>query len=227
MTNRPESPTSVVLCDDHRILTQGLTAILDEEPDISVVAVAATVAELVDMVNRHRPEVVLVDYQLPDGDGVTATRTLKQTHPTLQVVMLTAYGDEKVLLAAIEAGCSGFVTKQSAAIAIAGAIRQAAAGDAVINTATLHQLLPYLKPTSRGLGTDLTARELEVLELLADGASGRVIAQRLYLSFNTVRNHAQSVLDKLGVHSRLEAVAVALQEGIIERSRSSTPTGRA
>jgi DNA-binding NarL/FixJ family response regulator len=227
MTAAPDTPTNVVLCDDHRILTQGLTAILDAEPDIHVVGVAATVAELVDAVNRHRPDVVMVDYQLPDGDGVTATRTLKQSHPKLEVVMLTAYGDEKILVAAVEAGCSGFVTKHNAATAVAAAIRQAAAGDAVISTAMLRQLLPQLKRTSRGLGTDLTARELEILELLADGASGRVIAERLYLSFNTVRNHAQSILDKLAVHSRLEAVAVAVQEGIIERSRQSAPTGRA
>lgn len=191
---------------------------LAAEPDISVTGVAGTVSELVDIVSKDPPTVVLIDYELPDGDGVTATRTLKENYPELQVVMLTSYGNQGVLVAAMEAGCSGYVTKHSGASAVAGAIRQAASGEIVITAAMLHQLLPRLSPTHRGLGADLTTRELEVLDLLADGASGRLIAERLYLSLNTVRNHVQNILSKLGVHSRLEAVAVAVQEGIIKRS---------
>ena len=223
MTTLGNPPTTVVLCDDHAVLTEGLSAILVAEPDIRVVGVAASVDELLRLVARDPPDVVLIDYFLPDGDGVSATRALKQRQPATQVIMLTSYGNDDILVAAIEAGCSGYVTKQSAARAVADAIRQAAAGEAVISASMLHLLLPRLQSTHRGLGADLTPRELQVLELLADGISGRLIAERLFLSFNTVRNHVQSVLDKLGVHSRLEAVAVAVQEGIIDRSRHQLP----
>jgi DNA-binding NarL/FixJ family response regulator len=220
----PAMPTTVVLCDDHVVMTQGLVAILASEPDLLVTGVAASVAEVVELVDRQPPDVVLIDYELPDGDGVAATRAIKEAHPEVQVVMLTSYGDDRVLVAAIEAGCSGYVTKHSPGQVVAAAIRQAAAGEAVISASMLHHLLPQLRTTDRGLGTTLTPREHQILEMLADGASGRAIAERLYLSFNTVRNHAQSILDKLGVHSRLEAVAVAVQEGIIERSRQSDPS---
>jgi DNA-binding NarL/FixJ family response regulator len=190
---------------------------LATEPDIIVAGTAGTVTELLEMVNRHQPDVVLIDYELPDGDGVTATRTLKSAHPDLQVVMLTSYSNQEVLIGAMEAGCSGYITKHSGAGTIAVAIRQAAAGEAIITSSLLSQLLPRLEPSRRGIGANLTARELEILELLADGTSGRAIAQRLYLSFNTVRNHVQNILDKLGAHSRLQAVAIAVKEGIIQR----------
>ena len=221
MTVSSPEPITVVLCDDHVVFTQGLKAVLDREDDIVVVGSVTTVAEVLDLVDRTPPQVVLVDYDLPDGDGVGATRSLKASHQDVQVVMLTSFATDEILMAAIDAGCSGFVTKHSAASAVTGAIRQAAVGDVVISAPTLRKLLPALKPTHRGLGADLTARELEILELLAEGASGRSIASRLYLSANTVRNHAQSILDKLGVHSRLEAVAVAVQEGIIARPKPS------
>lgn len=219
MTSTATSPIRVVLCDDHLVFTQALGSLLGREEDIQVTAAAGTVAELLVRVARETPDVVLIDYELPDGDGVSATRTLKSSFPDIQVVMVTSFATDEILIAAMEAGCSGYVTKHSPASSVANAIRQAAGGDVVISAPMLRKLLPTLKPTRRGLGSDLTAREREILELLADGASGRAIAAQLYLSANTVRNHAQSILDKLGAHSRLEAVAVAVQEGIIQRSR--------
>jgi DNA-binding NarL/FixJ family response regulator len=217
VTASTAAPISVVLCDDHVVLAQGLSAMLAAEADIAVVGIAGCVAEVVEMVHAHHPDVVLIDYELPDGDGVAATAALKQANPGLQVVMLTSYTDQEVLAAAIEGGCSGFLTKHSGAHSVAEAIRQAAAGEAVITTSMLHQLLPALRPTARGLGAGLTAREITILELLADGATGQAIAKDLFLSPNTVRNHVQSILNKLGVHSRLQAVAVAVQEGIVRR----------
>jgi DNA-binding NarL/FixJ family response regulator len=218
MTFSEVVPTRVVLCDDHLVLAQGLTAMLATELDIVVVGIAGSVAEVIEMVDSRRPDVVLIDYGLPDGDGVDATRMLKAAHPELQVVMLTSYTSQEILIGAMEAGCSGYITKHSGASMVAVAIRQAAAGEAIITTSLLYQLLPRLEPTYRGVGANLTARELEILELLADGTTGRAIAERLYLSFNTVRNHVQSILDKLGAHSQLQAVAIAVKEGIVHRS---------
>jgi len=132
-------------------------------------------------------------------------------------VMLTAYTNEAVLVAAIEAGCSGYITKHVGARIVAKGIRLAASGEALVTAAMLQQLLPRLSRTDRGTGSDLTPREREVLELLADGASTQAIAERLYMSSNTVRNHVQKILTKLGVHSRLEAVSTAVREGVIDR----------
>ncbi len=219
-------PTRVVLCDNHQLLTDGLSAMLSAERDIVVTGVARSVAEVVAMVNTHRPDVLLIAYELPDGDGAATTRVLKQAHPQLQVVMLTSYSQQDVLVHAIEAGCSGYLTKHCGAHTVATAIRQAAAGQLHFTNASLPRLLPQLGPVNRGVGARLTNRELEVLELLADGASGRAIAERLFLSSNTVRNHVQSILNKLGVHSRLEAVAIAGREGIIRRTGYRTDQGQ-
>lgn len=212
------APTiNVVICDDHRIVAEGLSALLAGQDGIEVVAVAESVAGVVDATRRHRPDVVLMDYGLPDGNGAEATVAVKEVRPETKVVMLTSFGDEETLVAAIEAGCSGFITKHKGTSEVATAVRLAAEGEAVVSPDMLVLLLPRLSRTRRGLGSDLTARELEVLQLLSEGASKDEIGNRLFVSPNTVRNHIQSILSKLGAHSRLEAVAVAVREGLIRR----------
>jgi DNA-binding NarL/FixJ family response regulator len=136
----------------------------------------------------------------------------------MKVVMLTSYTNEAVLVGAIEAGCSGYITKHEGSEVMANGVRLAASGEALVSTAMLSHLLPRLSRTHRNLGSDLTSRELEVLALLAEGTPTKKIAERLYLSPNTVRNHVQSALTKLGVHSRLEAVSAAVREGLIRRA---------
>lgn len=207
----------VLVCDDHEIVAEGLASLLSAQPGIEVVGVAGSVAAVVDATRRGSPDVVLMDFGLPDGDGAQATVAVKEVRPEAKVVMLTSFTDEATLVAAIEAGCSGFITKHKASSELTAAIRLAADGEAVISPDMLVLLLPRLARTSRGVGSDLTARELEVLQLLGDGASKDDIADRLFVSPNTVRNHIQSVLSKLGAHSRLEAVAVASREGLIRR----------
>ena len=210
-------PISVVICDDHAVLAQCLAASLSDEPDIDVVGVAESVAEVLAMAGETRPQVVLMDYELPDGDGIVATRALKAARPETKVVMLTSYTNEAVLVGAIEAGCSGYVTKHKGKDEVAAGVRLAAAGEALISPAMLARLLPRLAQTRPGPSSALTEREREVLELMAAGATRNVIAERLVLSPNTVRNHMQSILRKLGVHSGLEAVAKATRTGIVRR----------
>lgn len=209
----------VLVCDDHRILAEGLAALLDGTAGTRVVAVTGTVAEAVERAAALRPDVVLMDYELPDGTGVDATRAIKEAVPAANVVMLTSYADDAVLVGAIEAGCCGFLTKHKSAQDVVAAVRLAAAGEALISPDMLVRLLPRLRRSTREhqLGSDLTAREREVLGLLADGLSSEAIASRLYLSANTVRNHVQSLLTKLGAHSRLEAVSIAARAGLLER----------
>lgn len=210
-------PVRVVICDDHRLVAQGLAMLLGAHPDMDVVGIAATVAEVRRLCAARRPHVVLMDYALPDGDGVAATAAIKAAHPEVKVVMLTSFVDEEVLVAAIEAGCSGYVTKAKGAEELSAAVRLAAEGEALVSADMLARLLPRLRRSHRGVGSDLSTRERQVLDLLADGASKETIAARLVLSTNTVRNHIQNVLVKLGAHSRLEAVATAAREGLIRR----------
>ena len=211
---------TVVVCDDHKVLAEGMAAMLGAEEDIEIVGLAGTVAEVIELADKYSPDVILLDYELPDGDGVAATVALKRSHPEIQVVMLTSFTDEAVLVAALEAGCSGYLTKHAGSQAVVDGVRLAAAGEALISPAMLAQLLPRLTDTGGrvSVGFGLSARELEVLELFADGASTKTIADRLHLSANTVRNYSQAILTKLDVHSRLEAVAVAVRGGVIRRS---------
>lgn len=214
----PEGRIRVLICDDHRVVAEGLAMVLGAQPDMEVVGVAGGVAEVCEMEASLRPDVVLMDYALPDGDGVAATATIKAVRPDVRVVMLTSFVDVDVLVAAIEAGCSGFVTKHKAAEELTTAVRLAAEGEALVSPDMLARLLPRLRPSYHGVGADLTPREREVLDLLAQGESKEAIARRLFLSANTVRNHIQNILGKLGAHSRLEAVATARREGLIHPS---------
>ncbi len=206
----------VVIIDDHLAFAESLARLVADEADISVVGIAKTAAEALQLVDDSKPNVALVDYAMPDRDGVEVASAIKAAHADVMVVMLTGAADDTVLLAAIEAGCSGFLTKDRAAGEIVDAVRAAAAGEALISPAMLARLLPKLSPTRRAVGSDLTDREREILLLLAEGHANKVIASQLFLSVNTVRNYVQSVLTKLGAHSKLEAVSTAVREGIID-----------
>jgi DNA-binding NarL/FixJ family response regulator len=209
-------PISVLIVDDHRMFAESLARLLADEPGIDVVGTAATGAGGIEMANRLLPQVVLVDYQMPDLDGVATAAEIKRRHPDQMVIMLTASNDDRVLLAAIDAACSGFLTKDRAAVEVADAVRSAAAGEAVISPALLARLLPKLNRTQPAIGSDLTEREREILELVARGLTNKAIAAELHLSVNTIRNYVQYILNKLAAHSKLEAVATAVREGIID-----------
>ena len=214
-------PIDVLIVDDHRMFAESLARLLADEDDIAVVGVAAGGREGIDLAIRHHPRVVLVDYEMPGCDGVQVAKEIKQHDPAIMVVILTAFTEDRVLLAAIEAGCSGFLTKERAAEDVAMAVRSAAAGEAVISPAMLARLLPRLNGANRSLGDDLTDRERELLRHLARGATNKAIAIELHLSVNTVRNYVQSVLTKLGAHSKLEAVSTAVREGIVDYPTAS------
>lgn len=156
-----------------------------------------------------------MDYRLPDRDGVRTTHLIKEDRPETKVGMITSVDDEAVLVQALDAGCSGFVPKNRPMNELVDAVRAAHAGEALVSPDMLARLLPRLRRSYRGLGAELTAREVEVLHLLAEGLTNQAIAQRLTISLNTVRNHVQSILTKLRAHSKLEAVATAVREGII------------
>ncbi len=221
MAESEDTTIGVLIVDDHRMFSESLARLLDDEDGIDVLGVAATGADAVEMVNRLHPKVVLMDYQLPDQDGVAVTAAIRRENPTVMVVMLTGSTEDRVLLAAIDAGCSGFLTKDRAAGEVVHAVRAAAVGEALISPALLARLLPKLNRTRRSLGEDLSDREREILGFLARGMTNKLIAAELFLSVNTIRNHVQSVLAKLGAHSKLEAVSTAVREGIIDYPTAS------
>lgn len=201
----------VLVVDDHEMVAEGLVGALKAEPDVEVVGTAGTVQEATQMAARLAPDVVVMDYRLPDGDGVSATAAICRESPGSSVVMVTASTHDAVVAAAIDAGCVAFVTKDRAASDVVAAVRAATRGEVAFPARGLAHLK---KASGRHVGT-LTPRELEVLQFLADGASTNHIAARLFLSPSTVRNHVQSVLTKLNVHSKLEAVTTAVREGLV------------
>jgi DNA-binding NarL/FixJ family response regulator len=205
----------VLIVDDHEVLASSLAMVLDGERDITAVGTAHTLDQALEMVRTVRPDVVLLDHRLPDGDGVSAIPALRALRPEMGVVVLTASAADHVLMAAIEAGASGFLSKTRSIDEVAAAVRAAAAGESVISPELLARLLPRFQRNGANGGADLTEREREVLSLVAEGLSNGAIAERLVVSVHTVRNHIASLSAKLGAHSKLEALSIALRQGLL------------
>lgn len=204
----------MLIIDDHRVLAELLTAALSAADDVHVVGSVGTADEGVRSAASLRPDVVILDYDLPDTDGVSAIASIKGAYPDARVLMLTSYTDTSLLAEAMDAGCSGFITKRSGASEIHAAVLAVASDETPVSPDMVRSLVARDESDS---GPDLTDRELEVLRLAARGLSNKDIAAELYLSVNTVRNHMQHVLHKLGAHSKLEATAIATRIGILRR----------
>jgi DNA-binding NarL/FixJ family response regulator len=221
-----DEPIRVVIVDDQQMFAESLVRILGDEPDIDVVGTAQSAAAGVELAREHRPAVVVIDYGLPDADGVQAVTMIRAAlgadadpEDAVQFVMLTGTAEGALLAMAIEAGCAGFITKDNASQELVHAVRAAGHGESVISPAMLAKLLPRLREEPAHTGRDprdLTAREREVLALLADGLSTEAIERELFVSRHTVRNHVQRVMAKLGAHSRLEAVTIGVRRGLID-----------
>lgn len=217
MTTQPQTEASVrvAIVDDHAVLASSLGMVLDAEPDLESVGTAASLEKARALLATASPDVVLIDHRLPDGDGVAAIVELRHVAPDARFVVLTASTADAVLVAAIEAGASGFVSKTRDLGDVTSAVRAAAAGESVISPEMLARLLPRLRATEPQPHDSLTDREREVLTLLAEGLSNAAIADRLVVSVHTVRNHVANLSAKLGAHSKLEALAIAVREGLL------------
>jgi DNA-binding NarL/FixJ family response regulator len=179
------------------------------------VGIAGTLERARALVATAAPDVILLDHRLPDGDGASAIGQLRALRPSVRVVMLTASAADHVLVTAIEAGASGFVSKTRSLAELTSAVRAAASGEAVISPELLVRLLPRLHRSGRIGHSDLTEREREVLGLLAEGLSNAAIAGQLTVSVHTVRNHVANLSAKLGAHSKLEALSIAVRDGLL------------
>jgi DNA-binding NarL/FixJ family response regulator len=217
------APVRVLLVDDHRLVTDMLSDALGEAEDVEVIGVGANGAEGVDLARRHRPDVVLMDVEMDEMNGIAATREIVQTLPGVKVVMLTANADQATILDAMESGAVGYLTKDKALIDdVVDAVRRAHAGEIMLPTALIGRLITSLATRRReqverqDLMERLTAREREILHLIAEGADNKTIADRLVVSPHTVRTHVQNLLAKLGAHSKLEALTIAARRGLVE-----------
>lgn len=210
----PTDVLRVVIVEDHLMVAEGLALGLGALPDVEVVGIASTLAEARDAVARSRPDVLLVDFRLPDGDGVSLVGEL-QGEGDPAVVMVTSFAEPSVARAALEAGCRGFVLKHAGFEDVVRALDAIRHGSIHVSGSLLGDLLPGRRSAP---APDLTARETQMLELLAVGASTADIAEHLFLSVNTVRNHVQNMLTKLGAQSRLEAVAIGSRLGLVRRT---------
>lgn len=209
MISTPE-PIRVVLADDHAVVRAGLTAILEAEPDIQVVADVADGEQAVRAFAEHRPDVLVMDLRMPVLDGLGALVQLRRTHPTARVILLTTYDDEEDIYRGLEAGASGYLLKDAAVSELVNGIRKVHAGRKAIAPAAAERL------AGRVAVQELSDREREVLEHLAEGKSNKQIARALGISDGTVKVHVANILHKLNAQGRSEAVAVAARRGLVK-----------
>ena len=207
-------PIRVAIVDDHAMVAESLKRLLEAEHDMQVVALAVNVAGAIEVARMSQPDVMVMDYGLPDGDGVSATTVIRGEWPGMKVLLLTGSSSSDVVAAALDAGCVGYVEKTNAAASLTAAVRSVHAGEAVLPQAKLGSLLAR---GDAGPEEILTKRERQILKRLESGSSNKAIATELTVSLNTVRTHVQSILKKLGAHSKLEAVSIARRQGVLRR----------
>ncbi|ORI25482.1 response regulator transcription factor [Rhodococcus sp. 1168] len=200
----------MVIIDDHRVFTELFAEALQGAGWL-VPATAFNLADGMAAVERFHPDLVVLDRNLPDGDGLTVLEHIRQVTPETRVLMLTASTDRDVLREALAAGCHGYVTKSRGISEVLAAVDAMNRGNTPIST----DLGPSVGPGAYEPAPSFTARETDVLELVCAGMTNREVAERLYLSVNTVRNHVAHILDKLGARSKLEAMAIVGRSGLV------------
>lgn len=204
----------VLIVDDHRVLAELLAEALSKDDEIDVLGTVGTSVEAVALATSTSPDVVVLDYDLPDAEGVGTLAALNKAVPAARILMLTSYSSPVVLNEVMDAGADGFITKRNGSAEILAAVKAVASDHTPVSADMIRSVVGSgaWRP-----GTDLTARELQILKIASLGRSNKAIAQELHLSVNTVRNHMQHVLMKLGAHSKLEATAIAARLGILRR----------
>jgi len=218
---RAHSGIRVLVVDDQELFRRGLTMLLNVETDIEVVGEAADGASAVRLATDMAPDVVLMDVRMPRQTGIEACTAIKDAAPNARIIMLTVSDEEADLYEAVKNGASGYLLKDSSIEEVAQAVRVVADGQSLISPSMAIKLLDEFKQMSR---TDrssvptprLTDRELEVLRLVATGLNNREIAKQLFISENTVKNHVRNILEKLQLHSRMEAVMYAVREKLLD-----------
>lgn len=221
-----ENKTHIVLIDDHAVLRAGLKMLLDAEPDMVVVGEAETTAQALPLLQQLKPEIVLLDISMPDRSGLDALKSMKAAVPECMFIILTMHNDEGYLRMALSSGASGYVLKQAANKELLAAIRVVSQGGTYLHPS--HKSILFTgEPAERPVQSDtqanetdaynrLSAREKEILQLIASGYTNRQAAEQLYLSEKTIETYKSRLMMKLGLHNRIELVRFALRVGIIK-----------
>lgn len=210
----------VLIVDDHILFREGLAGLLRSQPDIDVVGECGTITEALDQAVQLKPEVILMDFSLPDGTGPEATRAILAQRPETKIIFLTVHDSDEHMIAAIRAGAKGYLLKNLSVSKLLASLRALERGEAAISRTMMARVLeefalstpPPNPETSPLIG--LTSREIEVLQELADGITNQEIASRLFISENTVKNHIHNILEKLSLSNRREAIDFARKNGL-------------
>jgi two-component system response regulator DevR len=209
-------PTRILIVEDHLLVGESLQLLLDREADLEVLAVATTGAEARRLAEELAPDLLLVDFRLPDATGADVARALRQRQPRLKIVFLSMVVSQVLLLDAVRAGAQGYLLKSQPASELVDSLRRAAAGEMLIPAHVLAELVTGQDDRAQLLGR-LTPRERELLNLVAQGLDNREIGRRLGIRYVTVRGHLRNLLGKLDAHSKLEAVVRASELGLIDQ----------
>lgn len=210
---------SVLLVDDHQMVRQGVRAFLETQPDLCVAGEAANGAEAIALCDQFQPQVVLMDLVMPQMNGVEATRCIKATHPSTQVIILTSFLEDEHLVPAMRSGALSYLLKDVGAPELADAVRKAARGEAVLHPQVTKLVLQTLRgetPNGPNPLQELSEREKEVLHLIANGLTNAEIAEQLFISEKTVKSHVSSVLAKLELADRTQAAVFAWRCGFMQ-----------
>lgn len=210
------SQVRLLLADDHRMFRQGLRELIERKTPFEVIGEARTGLEVLEQVDRLRPDILLLDIQMPDLDGIAVARQLATSHPHIKIVMLTMYREDQHLLDAIKAGVKGYLLKDADAEELLTVIGQVAQGESALDPALTARIFEAVRrPVERDLVGALSERELDILRLVAAGHDNRTIASQLHLSEKTVGNRLSEIFQKLHVTNRTQAALVAVQRGLV------------
>ena len=210
----------VLVCDDQAVVCEGLELILNADPEITVVGLAYDGSEALEMIPETKPDLVLMDLKMPVMNGIHATREIKKRYPGIKVLVLTTFGEDEWVFDAVRSGADGYLLKGTPREKLVAAVKGTAAGEAHIDPEVGGKLLAQVAQSEgekdSSLAADLSERELEVLQLLAQGLTNAEIAERLYLTRGTVRNYVSSILSKLDVDDRTQAAILAIRHGLVK-----------
>jgi len=208
----------VFLADDHKILREGLRSLIDGLPDMEVIGEAGTGREAVQLATKERPDLVVMDINMPDLNGIEATRQLRTSLPEIKVIGLSMYSDKRFVAGMLSAGASGYLLKSAAFEELATAVQTIMAGDIYLSPkvtgVVVDDYVGHLAQEKGALHEVLTPREREILQLIAEGRSSKEIASRLHVSEKTVHTHRQNIMEKLDLHSIAELTKYAIKEGL-------------
>ncbi len=212
----------VLIVEDHKVVAQGLRSLISQEPDLEVLGVASSVEEAALAGRDLKPDVLLVDFRLPDGNGAEAVAAIRRTNPKVKVLFLSAVDNPGALMTAIQVGARGYMLKANAAEEVVQAVRRVAAGEMLISATALAALIAEKGEQTHLLDT-LTQRERQVLHLIAQGLDNRTVAEQLGVEYGTVRSHVRNLIAKLEVHNKMQAIVRAAQLGLLEPENVGLP----